>query len=331
MSFTFTDLFCGIGGFRQALESVGGTCVFSSDKNKNARLTYQANYGDMPAGDITKIPAEEIPPFDVLCGGFPCQSFSIAGCQRGLYGDSRGQMIFEIARIAEYHKPKVLFLENVDNLVRHDSGKTLATIVELLGSLGYNVNYKVLAANEFGCATIRKRVYFICFRNDLHINFKFPEPFESDVAVEDFLEHDVDEHYFLDMDKITFYKPDSLERVKNTYRMGYFGNLRKGGAIGQGQRVYSIKGLAPTFVASSRDVAGGTESFYIDGRVRKLTPNEAKRIMGFPESFIFPVAEARAYEQIGNSVAVPVLKAIAKQITATNVFEDAQNEPGQTL
>ena len=130
---------------------------------------------------------------------------------------------------------------------------------------------------------------------------------------------------------MTFYKPDTTERVKNTYRMGYIGNLRKGGHIGQGQRVYSVRGLAPTFVASSRDVAGGTESYYIDGRVRKLTPDEAKRIMGFPENFVFPVPEPRAYEQIGNSVAIPVLKAIAKQIVATNVFEDVQNKPGQTL
>lgn len=330
MGFTFIDLFCGIGGFRQASESVGGTCVFSSDKNKNARLTYQTNYGDMPEGDITKVDTKDIPPFDVLCGGFPCQSFSIAGKQRG-FADPRGQMIFEIIRIAKYHNPKILFLENVANMVRHDDGRTLASIVELLENLGYNVNYKVLAANDFGCATIRKRIYFVCFRNDLNVNFSFPEPFESDVAVEDYLEHDVDEHYFLDLDSVTFYKPDTTERVKNTYRMGYIGNLRKGGRIGQGQRVYSVKGLAPTFVASSRDVAGGTEGYYIDGRVRKLTPNEAKRIMGFPEDFIFPVPEARAYEQIGNSVAVPVLKAIARQIVATNIFENAQDEPGQIL
>lgn len=331
MGFTFIDLFCGIGGFRQALESVGGTCVFSCDKNKNARLTYQANYGDTPAGDITKIDAKDIPPFDVLCGGFPCQSFSIAGKQRGIYGDPRGQMIFEIARIAEYHKPRILFLENVDNLLKHDGGRTLATIVKLIEDLGYNINYKVLAANDFGCATIRKRIYFVCFRDDLNVNFSFPEPFESDTAVEDFLDLDVDEHYFLDLDSVTFYKPDITERVQDTYRMGYIGNLRKGGHIGQGQRVYSIKGLAPTFVANSRDVAGGTESYYIDGRVRKLTPDEAKRIMGFPEDFVFPVPEARAYEQIGNSVAVPVLKAIARQIVATNFFENVQNEPGQTL
>lgn len=324
MDFTFIDLFCGIGGFRQALESVGGTCVFSSDKNKRARETYQANYGDMPAGDITKIPAADIPPFDVLCGGFPCQSFSIAGRQKGMT-DKRGQMIFEIARIAEYHKPSVLFLENVDNLVKHDGGNTLRVILELLDGIGYNVNYKVLTASDYGCATIRKRVYFVCFRKDLHANFNFPEPFESNIAVEDFLDTDVDEHYYIDRPDIVFYKPDITERVHDTYRMGYIGN------IGQGRRIYSIKGLAPTFVVSSRGPAGGTESFFVNGRVRRLSLNECKKVMGFPNNFIFPVKEARAYEQLGNTVAVPVLKAIAHQIIATGIFEDVQNEPGQDL
>lgn len=322
--FTFIDLFCGIGGFRQALESVGGTCVFSSDKNKNARLTYQANYGDTLAGDITKIKAEDIPPFDILCGGFPCQSFSIGGKQRG-FEDKRGQMIFEIIRIAEYHKPSVLFLENVDNLVRHDNGNTLKVILELLQGIGYDVHYKVLKANGYGCATIRKRIYFVCIRKDLNINFEFPEPFESDVAVEDYLDPDVDGHYYIDRPDIIFYKPDITERIKDTYRMGYIGN------IGQGRRIYSIKGHCPTFVCTSRGPAGGTESYYINGRVRRLTPNECRRIMGFPENFIFPVAEARAYEQIGNTVCVPVLKAIARQIVASGVFVNVQNEPGQTL
>ena len=330
MSFTFIDLFCGIGGFRQALESVGGTCVFSSDKNKNARLTYQANYKDMPHGDIRKIEAKDIPPFDVLCGGFPCQSFSIAGRQRA-FADPRGQMIFEIIRIAKYHKPSILFLENVDNLARHDGGNTLKVIVERLEGIGYDVHYKILKASDFGCATIRKRIYFVCFRKDLHIHFSFPEPFESDVAVEDYLDLDVDGHYYIDRPDIVFYKPEITKRVQDTYRMGYIGNLRKHNKIGQGQRVYSIKGLAPAFVANARDVAGGTESYYIDGRVRRLTVDEAKRIMGFPEDFIFPVAEARAYEQIGNSVAVPVLKAIARQIIASGVFENTRSVPGQVF
>lgn len=143
--FTFIDLFCGIGGFRQALESVGGTCVFSSDKNKNARLTYQANYGEIPSGDITKIQAEEIPPFNVLCAGFPCQPFSIAGKQRG-FADERGIMFFGIIRIIKCHKPEVVFLENVANLEKHDNGNTLKVILRTLKRTGYDVQHKVLNA-----------------------------------------------------------------------------------------------------------------------------------------------------------------------------------------
>lgn len=321
--FTFIDLFCGIGGFRQAMESVGGTCVFSSDKNKNARATYQANYGDMPAGDITKIDAKDIPVFDVLCGGFPCQSFSIAGCQRG-FADPRGLMFFEIARIVEHHKPKVLFLENVAYLEKHDSGSTLNVIVTTLRNLGYDVQYKILRASDYGVATIRKRIYIICFRNDLHIEFNFPESFESDIAIEDFLEPNVDEHYYIDPATVHFYKDDIDIRIQKTYRIGYIGDRRADGSIGQGQRVYSIKGHAPTFVVSNRGSAGNSEAYYIDSKVRILTPNECKRIMGFPEDFVFLVAEARAYEQLGNSVAVPVLKAIAHQIIATGVFDESR-------
>jgi DNA (cytosine-5)-methyltransferase 1 len=324
MDFTFIDLFCGIGGFRQAMESVGGTCVFSSDKNKNAWLSYQANYGEIPSGNITKIQAEDIPPFNVLCAGFPCQPFSIAGKQRG-FDDKRGTMFFEIARIVDYHKPEVIFLENVANLEKHDNGNTIKVITGTLDKLGYDVEYKVLNSKDYGVAQIRKRIYIICFRKDLRAKFSFPEPFESDIAVEDFLEMEVDEHYYIDRPDIVFYKEDSTVRVRDTYRMGYIGN------IGQGRRIYSIKGLTPTFVVSARGPAGGTESYYINGRVRRLTPNECKRIMGFPENFVFPVPETRAYEQLGNSVAVPVLKAIARQIVATNIFEDTQDGPGQTL
>lgn len=324
MSFTFIDLFCGIGGFRQAMESVGGACVFSCDKNKAARLTYQSNYGDMPEGNITKIQAEDIPAFNILCAGFPCQPFSIAGKQRG-FADERGTMFFEIARIIKYHKPEVVFLENVANLEKHDNGNTLKVIIRTLKRAGYDVQYKVLNSKDYGVAQIRKRIYIVCFRKDLKAKFSFPEPFESNLAVEDFLETEVDGHYYIDRSDIVFYKEDSTVRVRDTYRMGYIGN------IGQGRRIYSIKGLTPTFVVSARGPAGGTESYYINGRVRRLTPDECKRIMGFPEDFIFPVKEERAYEQLGNSVAVPVLKAIARQIISTNIFEEAQDGPGQVL
>jgi DNA (cytosine-5)-methyltransferase 1 len=230
--------------------------------------------------------------------------------------EKRGQLFFEIARIAEYHKPKVLFLENVSNLEKHDGGKTLQVILNTLDQIGYEVHYQILKASDYGVAQIRKRIYIVCFRKDLKIDFSFPEPTFEDVAIEDFLEPIVDEKYFIDTSLVTFYKPDITTRTLDTYRLGYVGHP------GQGCRVYSIKGAGPAFVCTGIGPLGQTEGFLINGRVRKLTPSEAKRIMGFPESFIFPVSDTRAYEQIGNSVAVPVLKAIAQKIHATGVFHD---------
>ena len=318
--FTFIDLFCGIGGFRQAMESIGGRCVFSCDKNKNVRMTYEANYNEVPAKNILKIPSEAIPNFDVLCAGFPCQPFSIAGKQRG-FSDTRGTMFFEIARIIKYHKPKVVFLENVDNLARHDNGRTLEVILNTLHELGYDVHYKVLNAADYGVAQRRKRIYFVCFLKGTAPDFHFPEAIESDIAIEDFLDTNVDEHYYLNEPDIKLHKADIKTRVHDTYLLGYVGQE------GQGRRIYSIKGLSPTTVVSSRGPAGGTEAIYINGRIRRLTPNEVRRILGFPEDFVFPVPEARAYEQLGNTVAVPVLKAIAKDIRTTGVLE---HEPDAT-
>ncbi len=313
--FTFIDLFCGIGGFRLAMESVGGICVFSSDKSRRARETYLANFKEIPAGDITKIEAADIPPFDVLCGGFPCQPFSMAGRKRG-FEDKRGQMFFEIVRIVKHHKPKVLFLENVAYLIRHDNGRTFRVIADTLDSLGYEIHYKVLMASDYGVAQIRRRVYIVCFRKDLQADFSFPEPSFEDVAVEDFLESTVDESYFINPNLVTFYKPDIETRILDTYRLGVIDHP------GQGSRVYSVKGASPSFVASSRGFCKYTEGYLINGRVRRLTPTEAKRIMGFPEGFTFPVTDNKSLELLGNSVTVPVLKRIAGQIAATGIFEN---------
>lgn len=314
MEITFIDLFCGIGGFRLALESLGAKCVFSCDKDRQARKTYQANFGEEPEGDITTIAADSIPDFNILCGGFPCQPFSIAGKQRG-FKDTRGTLFFEIARIIKAKQPKVVFLENVANLARHDDGNTLKVILDTLKGLGYDVHYQVLNAAHYGVPQIRKRIYFVCFRKNLQVDFSFPEPTFEDVAVEDYLEENVDEKYYLDISSITFYKPDTNVRQLDTYRMGYIGS------ISQGRRVYGVKGCAPTFVVSARGPAGSTEAYYINGRVRRLTPYEAKRIMGFPEDFVFPVREERIYQQLGNSVAVPVVRMIAEKIVETGIFK----------
>ena len=314
MEITFIDLFCGIGGFRLALESLGARCVFSCDKDRQARKTYQANFGEEPEGDITTIAADSIPDFNILCGGFPCQPFSIAGKQRG-FKDTRGTLFFEIARIAKVKQPEVVFLENVANLARHDNGNTLRVILDTLDGLGYNVHYQVLNVAYYGVPQIRKRIYFVCFRKDLQVDFSFPKPTFEDVAVEDYLEENVDEKYYLDINSITFYKPDTDVRQLDTYRMGYIGS------ISQGRRVYGVKGCAPTFVVSARGPAGSTEAYYINGRVRRLTPYESKRIMGFPDDFIFPVKEERIYQQLGNSVAVPVVRMIAEKIVETGIFK----------
>ena len=314
---TFIDLFCGIGGFRLALESVGARCVFSCDKDRQARKTYRANFGEEPAGDITTIEADSIPDFNILCAGFPCQPFSIAGKQRG-FKDTRGTLFFEIARIVKEKQPEVLFLENVANLVRHDNGNTLAVIISTLDELGYDVHYQILNAAHYGVAQIRERIYFVGFRKDLQIAFSFPGPTMEDVAVEDFLEPEADERYYLDNSIFTFYKPDTSVRQSDTYRMGYAGRP------GQGKRVYSVKGCTPTFVVSARGPCGNTEAYYINGRVRRLTPKEASRIMGFPEDFVFPVKEGRIYQQLGNSVAVPMIRAIAEKMMETGIFEQLE-------
>ena len=319
MKITFIDLFCGIGGFRLALEALGTRCVFSCDKDRQARKTYQANFGEEPEGDITTIAADSIPDFNILCGGFPCQPFSIAGKQRG-FKDTRGTLFFEIARIIKAKQPEVVFLENVPNLARHDNGNTLRVILDTLDGLGYNVHYQVLNAAYYGVPQIRKRIYFVCFRKDLQVDFSFPKPTFEDVAVEDYPEENVDEKYYLDINSITFYKPDTDVRQLDTYRMGYIGS------ISQGRRVYGVKGCAPTFVVSARGPAGSTEAYYINGRVRRLTPYESKRIMGFPDDFIFPVKEERIYQQLGNSVAVPVVRMIAEKIVETGIFKRSEEK-----
>ena len=319
MEITFIDLFCGIGGFRLALESLGARCVFSCDKDRQARKTYQANFGEEPEGDITTIAADSIPDFNILCGGFPCQPFSIAGKQRG-FKDTRGTLFFEIARIVKAKQPEVVFLENVPNLARHDNGNTLRVILDTLDGLGYDVHYQILNAAHYGVPQIRKRIYFVCFRKDVQVDFVFPEPTFEDVAVEDYLEENVDETYYLDINSITFYKPDTNVRQLDTYRMGYIGS------ISQGRRVYGVKGCAPTFVVSARGPAGSTEAYYINGRVRRLTPYESKRIMGFPDDFIFPVKEERIYQQLGNSVAVPVVRMIAEKIVETGIFKRSEEK-----
>jgi DNA (cytosine-5)-methyltransferase 1 len=190
--FTFIDLFAGIGGIRMGFEDIGGECVFTSEWDESAKKTYQENFKEIPYGDITKIEPEEIPKFDLLLAGFPCQPFSQAGLKKG-FDDTRGTLFFDILRIIKHHKPKVVFLENVRNLATHDKGNTLKVIIRNLEKSGYTVYYDLFNAKDFGVPQNRVRIYIIAFKNK--INFEFPKPPQIETTLGQILEKKVDDKY----------------------------------------------------------------------------------------------------------------------------------------
>ena len=312
----FIDLFSGIGGFRIALESYGLNCVFSSEKDKYASQTYAENFGELPSGDITKINVKDIPRHDIICAGFPCKPFSISGSQKG-FEDSRGTLFYEIARIASYHKPKILFLENVANLKKHNDGKTIKHMVSILEELNYNVFYDVLNASDYGVPQSRKRVYFVAFRKDLKIeSFKFPDPLKKDIVLEDVLLNDnLVEKYIIKRPDIKITKLDIEKRVNKPVRIG---TINKGG---QGDRIYSVKGHAITLSAEGGGAGSKTGAYLVNGKVRKLSPEECKLVQGFPKEYKIVVSDNQAWKQFGNSVAVPVLKEIISTILNLKEFK----------
>ncbi|MDD3436629.1 MAG: DNA cytosine methyltransferase [Candidatus Gastranaerophilales bacterium] len=312
--YTFIDLFAGIGGFRYALESFGANCVFSSEWNKSAQDIYQENFNDRPDGDITEIDEKRIPPHDILCGGFPCQSFSISGKRLG-FQDTRGTLFFDIARIAKYHQPKILFLENVKNFAKHNNGKTLNIIVSTLESIGYNVFYKVLNSGYFGVPQTRERIYIIAINSKLGINsFKFPTGSMTPIALKDILlSFDETEKYIINRKDIKITEDLIINKnILNSYplkpiRVGY---VNKGG---QGERIYHEKGHAITLSAYGGGIGAKTGLYLTKNTVRKLAPKECARAMGFPDDFIHHSSDAQAYKQFGNSVVVNVLQEITKE------------------
>ena len=307
----FIDLFCGIGGFRIALKSLGHDCVFSSDLDKDAQHTYKVNFDETPVGDITKVDASVIPEHQILCGGFPCQPFSISGNQAG-FQDSRGTLLHEILRIADHHQPEVLFLENVRNYVSHAGGETLAMTLNLLEETGYDPFFKVLNSSDFGIPQKRERLYFACFRKDLRISeFEFPQPTKSDVAVEDILLLGGDpmlDDLFIEREDLTLAKEFPESREKKPIRVGTVG---KGG---QGERIYSSKGHAITLSAYGGGIGAKTGIYLINERLRRLHPRECARLMGFPESFKLHNRRNVCYKLFGNSVVIPVVKKIFQEI-----------------
>ncbi len=308
----FIDLFAGIGGFRIALEQLGLECVFSSEIDYYARLTYKNNFGHYPEGDITKISEFEIPSHDILCGGFPCQPFSISGKRLG-FDDTRGTLFHEITRIAKYHTPKVIFLENVKNFVRHNQGKTFATVRNNLENLGYNVYYKVINASLYGVPQARERVYIIAFRKNLNVkDFSFPKPTYEEVYLKDTLVSNgkADPLFVNRKDTVLYDDAEGLEKKKRL-RPIRLGIVNKGG---QGERIYSVNGHAVTLSAYGGGVGAKTGLYLIKGKIRKLHVEECKRLMTFPDSYILSNNTNQAYKQFGNAVIVKIIKIITEEI-----------------
>lgn len=296
--FTFIDLFAGIGGIRIPFEELGGDCVFSSEWDRFCQITYQTNFNEIPYGDITKVNAEEVPAFDILLAGFPCQPFSQAGLKKG-FEDTRGTLFFDIARIIDYHKPRVVFLENVKRLRTYDNGNTLKVIIYTLENLGYKVFYYVFNAKDFGVPQNRERLYIIGFLGET--SFRPPTPSRTKTGVGDILERNPDPKYTIS-DRLWY----GHQRRKKEHR-------EKGNGFGYG---LFNEDSPYTNTISARYYKDGSE-ILIEQKgknPRKLTPREAARLQGFPESFVIPVSDGQAYKQFGNAVAVPVVRALAKQV-----------------
>jgi DNA (cytosine-5)-methyltransferase 1 len=247
---------------------------------------------------------------DILCAGFPCQAFSISGKQRG-FEDSRGTLFFDVARIVKAKMPKVVFLENVKNFATHDNGRTLEVVKSTMEELGYTFYQRVLNAVDFGVPQKRERIYMVCFRNDLNAdNFSYPKPFKLKRHVEDFLLKDEEmvKHLYIS-------RPDTyMKDVKDdTYsdKPIRLGTVNKGG---QGERIYSTKGIAITLSAYGGGVFAKTGGYLINGKTRRLHPRECARIMGYPDTYKICSNANQAYKQFGNSVVVDVLQLITEQI-----------------
>lgn len=310
LGYTFIDLFAGMGGFRLALESLGAKCVYSNEWDKHAQQTYSINFNEIPEGDITQVDEKTIPDHDILCAGFPCQAFSISGKQKG-FEDSRGTLFFDVARIVKEKTPMVVFLENVKNFATHDGGNTLDAVRNTMKELGYSFDYNVLNPTNYGMPQKRERIYIVCFRNDLErASFAFPKPFKLKRYVEDFLLPNIEvERYIVERDDLVL--NDNSNTIKNSNSTIRVGTVGKGG---QGERVYSPKGIAITLSAYGGGIFSKTGGYLIDGKTRRLSPRECARLMGFPDSYKLNPNESQAYKQLGNSVVIDVLQLIAKQI-----------------
>ena len=290
----FIDLFAGIGGFRIALEKQGLTCVFSSEIDKEASHVYQDNFGEKPHGDITTINEKDIPKHDILCAGFPCQSFSISGNHTG-FKDDRGQLFYDIVRIAKYHKSPLLLLENVKNILRVHDGAVIKAIQNSLEEIGYTVHISLLNASYYGVPQARSRVYFTCLRKGTGLRFEEPKPTHERIFLRNFLDEEVERHLIIQRDDIFIEKADEPEPKNAPIRIG---RVNKGR---QGERIYHPNGHSITLSADGGGIGAKTGLYLIDGCVRKLSLSEGKRVMGFPDDH--RISNSRyGYKQLGNAV-----------------------------
>ena len=309
--FTFIDLFAGIGGFRIACQSIGGECVFSSEWDSNAQKTYIYNFGEQPYGDITNEAVKAAIPekFDLLCGGFPCQAFSIAGYQKG-FEDTRGTLFFDVAEIIKLHRPKAVFLENVKNLKNHDNGNTFRVIKKTLEDLNYVVFDKVMNAMEYAnVPQNRERIFIVCFDREQvqnYASFQFPEKEPLTKNIHDCLD-----------------KGENNPRLYYSEKMGHFEELKQSitsqDTIYQWRRVYvreNKNSVCPTLTANMGTGGHNVPLILTDGGIRKLSPKECINFQGFPENYLFPatLAFSARYKQAGNSVVVPLIQKVCKEI-----------------
>lgn len=306
--FTFIDLFAGIGGLRIGFDKLGGECVFSSEIDKFACQTYEANFGHKPAGDITAISADAIPSHDILLAGFPCQPFSLAGVSKynslgwehGFNHEVKGTLFFDVVRILEHHKPKAFLLENVKNLKSHDKGRTWQVILETLADLGYNIHSKVINA-KLVVPQNRERVFIVGFRDD--VEFEFPEIEPRHRRLKHIMDDEVPEKYTTS-DHLWEY----LQAYKEKHR-------KKGNGFGYG--LVTAEDTSRTL--SARYHKDGSEILiYQEGKnPRRLTPRECSRLMGFPDGFVIPVSDTQAYRQFGNAVVASLVEHLAEEVVGS--------------
>ncbi len=297
-SFKFIDLFAGIGGIRLGFESVGGHCVFSSEFDEDACKTYEANFGEHPSGDITKIAARDIPDFDVLLGGFPCQAFSIIGKKEGFANETCGTLFFEIERILKEKMPKAFMLENVRNLTAHDNGNTFRVIRSHLEAMGYSVYAKVLNALDYGVPQKRERIIIVGFKDPVF--FAFPDPVSEKyrIPLKLILEDNVSERYYVKPQ----IRDSRLQRLKEpNFPKPYISHENMAGTV-------------TPHAYSSCLRAGASANYILVNDERRPTEREMLRLQGFPDDFKIVVPYTKLKHQTGNSVAVPVIKAVARQM-----------------